>query len=230
MSESSRRAEPDAASDARAPDDPHALADRRAPDDPRVARTLRALEKTAVDVLRADGWPALTTARLCRTAGVARSTFYEHYKAPSEPVFAWLLRRFFESFPEYAGAPPRLDPRSLLASKRPLSYPVFAHVEENMDVYRRVLGEPAGAAVARRFEAAVADVSRAQHAALRELSSVEVDAELTAAYLAGAAVASARVWIASDPRPSATEMAYWFSRMAAPGLLEVMGLEELLNG
>ena len=211
------------------PTAPAAASDPRTSDDPRVARTLHALEEAAVDVLRADGWPALTAARVCRTAGVARSTFYEHYDAPWEPVFAWLLRRFFESFPEYAGDPPRLDPRSLLASKRPLSYPVFAHVEENMDVYRRVLCEPAGAAVARRFETAVAETSRAQHAALRELSTVDVDAELTAAYLAGAAVASARVWIASDPRPSATEMAYWFSQMAAPGLLEVMGLEDLLG-
>lgn len=206
------------------------MSDPRTPIDPRVARTLRTLEETAVDVLRTDGWPALTTARLCRDAGVARSTFYEHYDAPWEPVFAWLLRRFFETFPEYADDPPPLDPRSLLAGKRPLSYPVFAHVEEHLDVYRRVLGEPAGAPVARRFEAAIAEVSRAQHAALRELSSVKVEAELTAAYLAGAAVASARVWIASHPRPSATEMAYWFSRMAAPGLLEVMGLEELLGG
>ena len=79
-------------------------------------------------------------------------------------------------------------------------------------------------------KSAVAEVSRRQHAALRQLSTVGVDEELTAAFLAGAAVASARVWVLREDRQSAVSPAYCFSQMAAPGLLGIMGLEELLEG
>jgi hypothetical protein len=107
-----------------------------------------------------------------------------------------------------------LEPSTLLASGRPLSYPIFAHVEANIDFYRRAFEDPRGAPLVRAFESAVAEVSRRQHAA----------------FLAGAAVASARVWVLRGDRQSAVSLAYWFSQMAAPGLLGIMGLEELLDG
>lgn len=47
---------------------------------------------------------------------------------------------------------------------------------------------------------------------------------------AAAAVASARVWVLRENRQSAVSLAYWFSQMAAPGLLGIMGLGELLEG
>lgn len=203
--------------------------DTRQMSDPRVHRTIRAIEEASLELLETEGWDALTAARLCRAAGVARSTFYLHYESTWEPVFTALRRRFYERFPEYGTDPPALDPESLLASGRPLSYPVFAHIEEHVELYRLILGSPDGAQVARRLEDSIAEISRAQHAALRELSSETIDADLTAAYLAGAAVASARMWIFSEPRRPASAMAYWFSRMAAPGLLEIMGLRHLLE-
>ena len=61
------------------------------------------------------------------------------------------------------------------------------------------------------------------------MSSAELDEELTASFLAGAAVASARTWVLRENRQSAVSLAYWFSRMAAPGLLGIMGLDELLE-
>ena len=127
--------------------------------DPRVRRTILAIEEAALALLEAEGWDELTAARLCRDAGVARSTFYLHYESTSIPN------------------------RS----------------------------------------------SRAQHDALRKLSRETIDAELTAAYLAGATIGSSRAWVFSEPREPAIAMAYWFSRMAAPGLLDVMGLRDLLD-
>ncbi len=58
---------------------------------------------------------------------------------------------------------------------------------------------------------------------------MEVDEELVAAYLAGAVIGTCRVWLACEPRVSALEMSYWFSRMAVPGLFQVMGLEKMLE-
>ena len=198
--------------------------------DPRRTRTRQAIERAAAKVLLETGWPGLTVAQLCGRAQVARSTFYEHYREPWEPVFALLVERFYEQFPEYRREDSILDPSTLLASGRPLSYPIFAHVEANVDLYRRAFEDPRGAPLVRAFESAVADVSRRQHAALRQLSSAEVDEELTASFLAGAAVASARTWVLRDDRQTALSLAYWFSSMAAPGLLGIMGLTDLLEG
>jgi AcrR family transcriptional regulator len=199
-------------------------------EDPRAVRTRQAIGQAAAALLSTDGWEALTVAQLCKRAQVARSTFYEHYREPWEPVFALLVARFYEQFPEYGGEELLLDPTTLLASGRPLSYPIFAHVEANIDLYRRAFEDPRGAPLVRAFESAVAEVSRRQHAALRRLSSARVDEELTAAFLAGAAVASARVWVLREHRQSAVSLAYWFSQIAAPGLLGIMGLGELLEG
>ena len=38
---------------------------------------------------------ALTVAQLCKRAQVARSTFYEHYREPWEPVYGLLVERFY---------------------------------------------------------------------------------------------------------------------------------------
>ncbi|MFW5729678.1 MAG: TetR/AcrR family transcriptional regulator [Spirochaetota bacterium] len=197
--------------------------------DPRIQRTMEAIRAAAMALLRDEGVGALSTVRVCREAQVARSTFYEHYRAPWEPAFEALQRSFFERFPEYREEASLLDPQSLLASGKPLSFPMFAHIEEHVDLYRRIFETEAGASLVRALERAVQTVSRKQHAALRQLSSVEIDAERTAAYLAGALVATARHWVSSEPRESATQLSYWFSRMAAPGLLQIMGLEALLE-
>lgn len=197
--------------------------------DPRAERTRGVIQQAATGLLSAEGWSRLTVAELCTRAEVARSTFYEHYREPWEPVFEVLVERFYEEFPEYRGDQSILDPATLLAAGRPLSYPIFAHVEANIDLYRRAFEDPRGAPLVRAFEGAVAEVSRKQHAALRQLSVADVDEELTASFLAGAAVASARTWVLRENRQSAVSMSYWFSQMAAPGLLELMGLSELLG-
>jgi len=53
--------------------------------------------------------------------------------------------------------------------------------------------------------------------------------QLITQHLAGALLASARSWILQGKTQSAGEMAYWFSAMAAPGLYQLMGLDDLLK-
>lgn len=98
--------------------------------DPRKRRTIAAIKQSAFDLLQNGGPEALTVSRLCSEAEVARSTFYEHFRLPWEPAFLSLQDRFFSRFPEYAGDDLLLDPETLLAAGKPLSYPVFGHVEE----------------------------------------------------------------------------------------------------
>lgn len=119
-----------------------------------------------------------------------------------------------------------MDPDSLLAGGKPLSYPFFAHVEAHERLYAMALLDPRGAGLKSAIEARAASLSEALHAPLRKASSSFPEPGYTAAYLAGAMVASAAWWLGQKPRESAAAMAYRFSAMAAPGLLALMGLDE----
>lgn len=55
--------------------------------DPRVERTRRNVLAAALDVLRGEGWDALTQARVAEGAGVGRATVYRHWPNVSDLLF-----------------------------------------------------------------------------------------------------------------------------------------------
>ncbi|AHC16673.1 hypothetical protein L21SP2_3335 [Salinispira pacifica] len=122
-----------------------------------------------------------------------------------------------------------LDPDSLLLNKRPLSYYFFAHIEENLPLYRPLFTDPRGAVVLEAVRAATESMSYQLHQPLRKRAGSPWDedrAGLTAAYLSGALLASARNWVLRGCPENSRVIAYWFSAMAAPGLLELMGISQ----
>lgn len=63
-------------------------------DDPRAARTRAAMKQALMHLLQQGDWGEVTVAGICRRAGVARSSFYEHYNAKAdllEEIFADLM-------------------------------------------------------------------------------------------------------------------------------------------
>ena len=195
--------------------------------DKRTARIVRALSEAALQLLEETGWDGLTVSRICESAEVARSTFYLHFESPEDVVYEGLRNAYAREFPDILAAPETVDPDSLLASGKPLSYPLFAHLDAHRSIYKLVFTDDRGAIVARKIQRDVAAVSKAQHASLRQVSESPPDPDLTASYLAGALLASGAHWITSDAPTTALEMAYWFSSMAAPGLLDLMGLGDI---
>ena len=196
-----------------------------------------AFAQAALSILEGEGFEALTPARVAREAGSARTTFYLHFREPWQPVRDALVAAFAAEFPEVLESRDReseeqrvdLDPETLLAAGRPLSYPLFAHVESHERAYTTIFADERGAPIVRSLTHLTALQSQAHHQTLRDRAPNEVDAEMVASYLAGALVQSAGTWIMRSPRKSATEMSYWFSELAAPGLLATMGLSDLLE-
>lgn len=197
--------------------------------DRRVERTKRALQQAAIELLLQRGWDALRVQTVCDHAGIGRSTFYLHYREVWEPLYSALREDYLQQFPRVGGSKSVLEPATLLAEGKPLSYPLFAHVENNEAVYRSVFTDPRGAPVEFLLRRDVAEISKTQHASLRSLTTVKIDPELIAYHLAGAAVSTAGCWICRDERDSAIAMAYWFSNMVVPGLFRSMELEKLLD-
>ncbi|MBL1235132.1 MAG: helix-turn-helix transcriptional regulator [Rhodobiaceae bacterium] len=52
--------------------------------DPRVVRTRAVLRQALMELLRQNDWDRITVASICRHAGVARSSFYEHLTSKAE--------------------------------------------------------------------------------------------------------------------------------------------------
>ena len=195
--------------------------------DKRTARIVHALAEAVLRLLSQTGWDGLTVSKICDEADVARSTFYLHFRSPDDVIYEGLRTAYLSEFPEIDSSSSSLDPDSLLAHGKPLSYPFFAHLARHSDTYRAIFSDDRGAGVAKRILRDVATVSKTQHAGLRALSTNPLDPDLTAAYLAGALMASGTHWVLTGMEKSALEMAYWFSSMAAPGLLDIMGLSEM---
>jgi AcrR family transcriptional regulator len=62
--------------------------------DPRAARTRATLKQALMELLQQGDWDGITVAGICRRAGVARSSFYEHFNAKSDlldEIFAELM-------------------------------------------------------------------------------------------------------------------------------------------
>lgn len=198
--------------------------------DPRAVRTISRVRETAVHLLETRGWDALQVKVICRDAGISRSTFYQHFQEPWQPITGYLQGAFAREFPAFRDGTSHLEPGDLLLSGKPLSYPLFAHVEVHRSIYVPVFSDIRGGVIRQYLVEQVTPISRMHHQPLHRISPHRVNADLIARYLSGALVATAGWWILQEPRETPSAMAYWFSRVSAPGILQVMGLDGLLEG
>lgn len=164
---------------------------------------------------------------ICERADVARPTFYLHFKDKHQLLWS-SMEQEFETLRD------RMRPMqgdSLLPDEgRPLTYIVFEHVAENRGFYRAMLGKHGSAEFITRFIEHMADAFFQKHAPLRERATrAEFAPELITNHLAGALVGMIQWWLKNETGPSAAEMARAFTRLNAPGVLNSMGLSELLG-
>ncbi len=107
--------------------------------DRRVQRTREALRDALLSLLPEAGWDGIDVAMLCERANVGRSTFYLHYADKTA-----LLRGAFGDLQAYvlaASAPSE--------SARPFAFlpALLAHVHEQQEVFRSLLGRRSGQVV-----------------------------------------------------------------------------------
>lgn len=190
--------------------------------DPRQERTCQLLCDALMALAAEMPFEAITITDITRRAGVARKTFYAHYAdkdalliACIEPLLVALVERI-------SG----IDVETLLADKKPLSYPAFQHVQEHAAFYRAMLSEHGSARFIMYLLDFLTHRSYEQHEAIRQVAPrITVEPTLIAHFLAGALLNSIIWWLKHDCQPSAETMAYTFSHLAAPGVLSALGLE-----
>lgn len=160
-----------------------------ASDDPRVLRTRSALRAAIVELARERPVREVTMSALARSAGVHRSTVYEHTTSP-EALLVDVLRTELDAVREETVLP-GLRPREVALD-------VLTHLETHETIYLRELADAGG--VIRSFltehfrtsiATALAEVAPEQRSPLF--------LEVAPAWIASASVAAMTVWLSQPP-------------------------------
>lgn len=192
--------------------------------DRRYLRTERLLIDAMLALIKEKPYGDIQIADIVARAEIARKTFYAHYASKDDLLWS-SLQSAFRAIAEPLG---ELQPDTLLADNKPLSYPVFKHVAEYALFYRSVLVDnPDESGFVLRLSDYIAQQSFIRHQPLRAAAPfMSVPAPLIAHLLAGALVGSLRWWLQNETEATPEQMAYQFSQIVAPGLLQSMGLDD----
>lgn len=190
--------------------------------DRRFLRTQSLLNGAILSLIKERAIVDISVEDIAGQAGIARKTFYAHYANKYELLWH-CLHELYQAI--ISGMDP-LDPDSVLAGNKPLSYPAFAHVKEYAIFYRGLFEEGDQNTTLLRIWQGIAEASYASHAPLRAIApQITVEPELMAQMLAGAFLGAVRWWLAEDLATPPETMAYRFSQVMAPGVLGALGLD-----
>jgi AcrR family transcriptional regulator len=191
--------------------------------DRRYLRTEKMLVNAMLALISEKPFHAITIDDIVSRADVARKTFYSHYENKQQLLWHSLEVQF-QSIVESTSM---LDPDSLLMDGKPLSYPVFKHVHDNAVFYRGLLDEGGELEIVLKLWDYLAQQSLHKHQTLRDAAkTVTLPPELTAEMLTGALLGAVRWWLRTEMRDTPEQMAYRFSQLMAPGVLQSLGISE----
>lgn len=191
--------------------------------DLREIRTRRALQQSLMALVMELGYESITVSDVASRAGVARKTFYAHYPNKDSLLIDCITPKLLDIMRNVS----ETDANTLLVDSKPASYPAFKFVQENADFFRVMLSDCGSAGFYTYILDFLTRSSYQMHQALwRSTTNATLDHHLIAHFLAGALLNSIIWWLKQDCQPSAEMMAYTFSRLAAPGAIEFLGLDD----
>lgn len=160
-------------------------------DDRRIARTRLALRNALLSLLPEKGWDDMCVQDICVRADVGRSTFYQHYRSKEE-----LLSESLNELRDMLGSIGKegRDAEAAFAFLPAL----LAHMVENRNVFRTVIGHRSGHIVERRFRAMVVQLLE------QDLATRRPDGEacaLHARFIAGGWVDMMAWWVDAPNAP-----------------------------
>lgn len=159
-----------------------------------------------LELARERGLDAATVGALTESAGVNRSTFYQHY-SDKETLLADALDAAVD---ELAGRSPVSADADAIPAEL---YAYLEHVQEHVDIYRRILRDHWSAVVVARLRERLNTiiVTSLTHAPNQPYSGMPLD--VVAAGISGASIGVVTAWISRDPLPPVDEAAQWLWRV-----------------
>jgi len=190
--------------------------------DLREVRTRHALQQSLMSLVLESGYEPITVSDIASRAGVARKTFYAHYPDKDALLIDCITPQLTTLLQSISNT----DVNSLLVDNKPASYSAFKYVQENAAFFRAMLSDHGSAGFYSYILKIMTQSSYQMHQAIwQTVPNPSVDPQLIAHFLAGALLNCIIWWLNHDCNPSAESMAYTFSRLAAPGTIDVLGLD-----
>ncbi|WP_448058643.1 TetR/AcrR family transcriptional regulator [Cellulomonas hominis] len=183
--------------------------------DPRVTRTHRLLQDALLSLARERSLDAISVADIADRATVNRSTFYQHY-ADKDTLLADALdaeaARAGADFP-YLERPirPEDDPPEVFVQ-------YLRHVSENIELYRRALGEHGSPVAAARLRHRITTLAQAGIEQMAPDRPGTVPAEIVAASLAGSLLGVLIAWLEQQVPAAPTDIARWAWQVLTRGV------------
>ena len=176
--------------------------------DPRIARTRHLLQAALLDLAGRQPFESISVADVADSAGVNRSTFYQHY-ANKEVLLADAL----DAQAAKAGADlSELDTPSFDVDGPPpaLVLRYAQHVHENSALYRQALGERGSTIAVVRLRRRIASVAASGYAMFsRDEADLGMPIAIAAGSIAGSLLGILGAWLESaDPAPP-EQVAEW---------------------
>ncbi len=188
----------------------------------RQIRSREALQQALLSLILEVKYDSISIADIALRARVARKTFYAHYSDKDSLLIDCVKPKMMVLMEGVSNT----NINSLLADEKPASYPAFKFVQENAQFFRNVLGENGSAGFYSFILEFLTLSSFQMHKNLWQAAKkTSIEPLLIAHFLAGALLNSIIWWLKHDCQPSAEIMAYSFSNLAAPGAIEVLGLD-----
>ena len=185
--------------------------------DKRVERSRRQLMTALLELMQEFPYSKISVAQLCERSGVARPTFYLHYRSKDD-LFRGYIESMFLEFSEqidvYLTGAPTADPKiAEIMFKQWSDNAVFAKLLVKDDVEALVLTE-----FKRYVDHIIRRFIHAHKLPVRDDSMLPYVVD----FLAGASFMVIVRWIKDDFPRDAASMGSLYANLVRPGLLQVM--------
>ncbi|MEV8254630.1 TetR/AcrR family transcriptional regulator [Rhodoglobus sp. NPDC076762] len=171
--------------------------------DARVERTRRSLQQALFSLAQEQPLDEVTVAEIVESAGVNRSSFYQHY-ADKETLLAFAI----EAAADDAGVQlAELDTNSAEPPPALLNY--LSHLDDNAAIYASALGPRGSARVASRLRARLNLIVRQGILDHDPIAPEGVALDIASASITGATFGIIDAWLTMTPRPPAHTAAAW---------------------
>jgi len=202
------------------------------PVDRRVARTRRALQKSLIQLILKQGYDSVTIEDITDHADLGRTTFYLHFK-DKEELLMQAIDNICEDFLEKhenlltLTRTPETDLQKLQINlDKRILYHIFAHAQNNADLYKVMLRGEGGAKASQRITNIIKNetINRLQRVPNMQC---KVPLEVFAMSFAGTLTELITWWLEENQPYTIEEMVVYFQQMFIFGALDTLNIEWL---
>jgi len=185
--------------------------------DKRVERSRRQLMTTLLELMQEQPYSKISVATICERSGVARPTFYLHYRSKDDLLRGYIesmFLQFYEQVDQYLTGNPNADP--IIAEI------MFRQWSDNATFARLLVVDDIEALMLSEFKRYVDRIMQryihAHKLPIRDTSLLPYVVD----FLAGASFMVIVRWIKDDFPVDAKEMGNLYANLVRPGLLQVL--------